>query len=84
MEIFRAEASFPAEGVAAPRVVPGIDWSDHLPFWNLGYPGFMVTDTAVYRNPNYHRASDNIETIDFDGMSRVVTGLVRCIEELAN
>lgn len=81
---FRTEARFPCEGVAAPQEVPGIDWSDHLYFWKFGYPAFMVTDTAIYRNPNYHRSTDTVETLDFDKMTRVVTGLVPCVEELAN
>jgi hypothetical protein len=28
---------------------PGIGWSDHWSFWQHGYPGVMVTDTALFR-----------------------------------
>ena len=35
----------------------------------------MITDTAFYRNPNYHQPSDVIETLDFVKMQAVVKGL---------
>lgn len=38
--------------------------SDNGPFWLRGIPALMLTDTADYRNPNYHRASDLPETLD--------------------
>ena len=61
--------------INAPRFLPGIDFSDHLNFWNRSYEALMITDTAFYRNPNYHRASDTIETLNFDRMSEVVKGV---------
>ena len=42
----------------APPVVLGIDFSDHWSFNKFGYRAFMVTDTAFYRNPNYHAPTD--------------------------
>jgi len=39
--------------------------SDHAMFWAQGYPAIMITDTANYRNPNYHKISDSISTLDF-------------------
>ncbi|USR92946.1 M28 family peptidase [Phormidium yuhuli AB48] len=38
--------------------------SDHAPFWLAGAPAVMVTDTANFRNPHYHRPSDTPETLD--------------------
>lgn len=40
--------------------------SDHAPFWKSQLPALMWTDTAEFRNPHYHRATDTVETIDFD------------------
>ncbi len=40
--------------------------SDHTPFWEIGIPALMVTDTANMRNSNYHTSHDTIDTIDFD------------------
>lgn len=80
---FRQNAAFPSEGVAAPGGIEGIGWSDHWAFWQMGYPALMVTDTAPFRNPNYHKMSDTPETLDYDRMARVVAGLSKVIEELA-
>ena len=49
-----------------------IDNSDHRNYWNDWYKAVMITDTSFYRNPNYHKAWDTINTIDFDKMSEVV------------
>ena len=54
-------------------VVPGqgenfseVRLSDHSPFWDAGIPAVMVTDTAFFRNPNYHKPSDTLETLDLE------------------
>jgi hypothetical protein len=45
--------------------------SDHASYWQSGLPALMLTDTAEFRNPNYHQPSDRIETLDFGFMCRV-------------
>jgi hypothetical protein len=82
IKVFRENAAFPSEGVAAPSFIPGIGWSDHWSFWQTGYPAIMITDTAPFRNPNYHRDTDLIESIDFDALARIVHGLVEVVGEL--
>jgi hypothetical protein len=81
---FRTHASFPSEGAALPDLLPGVGWSDHWSFWQQGYPAVMVTDTATFRDPNYHLRSDVIAHLDFERLARVVEGLRRTILELAN
>lgn len=81
---FRRHAAFPSEGVAAPGGIVGIGWSDHWAFWRQGYRAVMVTDTALFRYPHYHQASDTPDRLDYDRLARVVSGLARVIEELAN
>ena len=44
--------------------------SDHAPFWRQGVRSLFLTDTADFRNPNYHKASDLPETIDTDFLAR--------------
>ncbi|ARV59361.1 peptidase M28 [Nostocales cyanobacterium HT-58-2] len=56
--------------------------SDHAPFWDAGYPAMMVTDTAFMRNPNYHKPSDTIETLDLDFLTGVCQGLESGIRRL--
>ncbi len=65
----------PVYSINAPSFIPGIDLSDHKNYWLLDYPALMVTDTAFFRNPNYHRSSDTADTLDYNRMSKVVDGL---------
>jgi len=69
------KTSLPTEMLLLPPQIRGVDYSDHWGFWQLGFQAVMVTDTAFYRNPNYHTASDTIDTLDFVKMAKVVQGL---------
>ena len=80
---FRAGSDFPLESLAAFESVPGLAWSDQLSFWRQGYAAAMVTDTAFYRYPHYHRASDTPEKLVYPSMSRVVLGLRKAIAGVA-
>lgn len=44
----------------------------------------MVTDTAIDRNPNYHKPGDTPPTLDDESMARVVTGIEAVILHLAS
>ena len=79
---FRAHATFPSEGIAAPSFIPGINWSDHRSFWKQGYPAVMITDTAPYRYPHYHSSEDTPDKVDYDKMVYVVQGLEKMLEDL--
>ena len=72
----------PCEWLPVPNrglIVPDTRRSDHVPFWDNGYPAIMVTDTANMRNPHYHGGSDRIETLDLDFLAGVCQGLVEAI-----
>jgi peptidase M28-like protein len=79
---FRDHAAFPSEGIAAPIWIPGIGWSDHLPFDLGGYPAVMITGTAPFRNRHYHRLTDRPDTLDYERMARVISGLSAVVEAL--
>jgi len=81
---FRSAAAFPSEGAALPSFVTGVGWSDQWSFWQVGYPGVMVTDTAPFRNPNYHQPSDRPDTLDYARLARVTDGLVAVVKKLAD
>ena len=81
---FRTHTQFPSEGVSLPAWIPGVGWSDQWSFWQQGYPGIMVTDTAPFRYPDYHTENDTPDKIDFDKFTQVVMGLSHVISELAN
>jgi len=80
---FRKHAAFPSEGAAMPELIDEIGWSDQWSFWQFGYPALMVTDTAFFRNPNYHAPGDTPETLDYESFARVVDGLTDVIRDLA-
>jgi hypothetical protein len=42
----------------------------------------MVTDTAPFRNPNYHTAGDRPDTLDYPRMAALTRGLDPVIERL--
>ncbi|HLS87388.1 MAG TPA: M28 family peptidase [Burkholderiales bacterium] len=81
---FRESSDFPAERLASPASVPGVGLSDHASFWRAGYPGVMVTDTAFYRYPHYHLATDTPDRLRYPEMARVVEGLAQAIQRLAS
>lgn len=39
--------------------------SDHAPLWYAGLPAVLWTDTAEFRNANYHQRSDTPDTLDY-------------------
>lgn len=80
---FRSHAAFPSEGIAAPRFIPGVDYSDHAAYIDAGYPALMVTDTAPYRYPHYHTREDTPDKVDYDRLARVVQGLEGVVRDLA-
>lgn len=80
---FRNNTKMPSEGIAAPRWIPGIGWSDHWSFWKEGYKAVMITDTAPYRYPFYHTSQDTMEKLDYDRMARVVVGVIKVMSDLS-
>lgn len=80
--LFREQGKLPSEGAALPSFIPGVAWSDQWAFWQHGYPGIMITDTAPFRYPHYHSATDTPDRLDYDRFALVVSGVQKVIEEL--
>jgi Zn-dependent M28 family amino/carboxypeptidase len=80
---FRAHTAFPTIGGVAPGFVPGIGWSDHWAFAEHGFQAVMITDTAPFRYPHYHRPSDTPDKVDAESLARVVKGIERVIRDLS-
>ena len=81
---FRDLEVFPSEGLVAPQWIErDIRRSDHASYWYYDFPAIMITDTAFFRNQNYHAPEDKFNTLDYDSMARVVSGLTIMIERLA-
>lgn len=81
---FRDSTRFPSAGTAAWMRIPGISWSDQWSFWREGYDGVMITDTAPFRNDNYHQPWDRPDSLNYDHMARVVSGVARTVRHLAS
>jgi hypothetical protein len=75
----RGASSLPVRSINAPRWLPGVDFSDHLNYWDAGYEAVMITDTAFYRNPNYHTSGDTHDTLDYERMAMVVQGVYAAV-----
>lgn len=82
VKVFRETTPFPSEGLAAPELVQGVGWSDQWSFWQEGYPGIMITDTAPFRYPHYHLSSDLPQHLNYERMARVTAGIGVVIEGL--
>jgi Zn-dependent M28 family amino/carboxypeptidase len=80
---FRKEGKIPTEGAALPAFIAGVGWSDQWSFWQQGYPGIMITDTAPFRYPHYHEATDTPDKLDYDRFALVVSSVQKLIVELA-
>jgi hypothetical protein len=79
---FRRHAAFPSIGGVAPGFIKAIDYSDHWSYHQMGYPALMATDTAPFRNPQYHRASDLPDTVNYESLARVTLGIEQVLREL--
>jgi Zn-dependent M28 family amino/carboxypeptidase len=75
----KTHSNLPVSAMNAPAFIQGIDFSDHQNYWKFGIPAVMITDTAFFRNSNYHTENDTIETLDFDKMTEVVRGIYGAI-----
>ena len=63
------------------KVFPHLLRSDHAPFWFAKKPALMWTDTANFRNANYHLESDTPETLDYGFMKQVAQLMLATIME---
>ncbi|MEM6449096.1 MAG: M28 family peptidase [Cyanobacteria bacterium P01_D01_bin.105] len=61
------------------RLFPDLLRSDHAPFWEKDIPAVLVSDTANFRNPNYHTPQDTADTLDipfFKGSAQHVVNAI--------
>jgi len=73
-----------------PLVVPGngeqlpdTRRSDHTAFWEQGFAAVMVTDTANFRNPHYHRLTDTVDTLNLTFLAAVTDAVTNAVLALA-
>ena len=76
------KSSIKTKKFKAPRILPGIDFSDHRNYWHFGISALMITDTSFYRNFNYHQKTDTIETLDLNRMALVIDEVLQTLIQL--
>lgn len=81
---FGRQTDIPWQTATLPSFSPGAKSSDHWSFWKEGYPALMVTDTAPFRYPHYHKSSDTPDKLRYDFLNGVVEGLKASVWDLAN
>ncbi len=79
---YKRKAPIKTKKFTGSKSLPGIDFSDHLNYWKFGYSALMITDTAFYRNKNYHHKSDTIASLDIKRMADVIDGVVLVLLEM--
>lgn len=84
-ESFKENSKIRLEKAIFPDSIQGISWSDHWSFWQEKYPNaVMITDTALFRNPHYHKETDTAEHLNFSYMAEVLMALEKVLEDLVN
>jgi Peptidase family M28 len=84
VDSFRQHTKFPSEGASLSELLKAIGRSDRWAFWQQGFPALMVTDTAPFRYPYYHRPEDTPDRIWYSEFARVVGRLKKLINDLVN
>ena len=80
----RGARSMSLFSICLPEKINEIRLSDNSSFWDQGYPALMLTDTSFLRNPNYHRATDTPDTLDYQRMTEVTLGVASALQFLAS
>jgi Zn-dependent M28 family amino/carboxypeptidase len=81
LQVVKGEAVPAVQAIVAPGLGAGplsgnLMRSDHAPFWLAGESALFFTDTANFRNANYHEPTDTPDTLDRDfltGVARITT-----------
>jgi hypothetical protein len=79
----RGASDLQVRSFSGPSFIPGVSWSDHVAFWEHGFPAVMITDTALFRNPGYHGEDDTPERLDYARLAKVVLGVECAVRILA-
>lgn len=79
---YKATAALPVKRFKAPAWLPGIDFSDHLNYWQFNYPAVLLTDTAFYRNQHYHQPTDTLDRLDMRRLGLAVDAVLATVLRL--
>lgn len=74
--------SIATKSFRTPSFLGGANLSDHQNYWKFGYSAVMVTNTAFFRNHNYHTKLDKLEALNIGKMGLVIDGVFRTLVSL--
>ncbi len=83
-EAFQRYSKVPIASISAPAFIRGIQFSDHRNYGAEGFHSTMLTDTAFYRNHNYHQSTDTPNTLNYEKMAEIVNGLYGLVTDLSD
>ena len=81
---FKEVCPVPSLSAGLPDFIKGVGWSDHWSFWQAGYQGIMITDTALFRYEHYHEPTDTPDKLNFPVFAKCVDGLAKVVEHLTD
>ncbi|MEP7166196.1 MAG: M28 family peptidase [Ferruginibacter sp.] len=73
--------SIDIKSIRAPWFIAG-DNSDQINYWKFGYSAVMITNTAYFRNHNYHTTADKLDLLNIPKMALVIDGVFRALVQL--
>jgi len=78
----KGATNLPVYSINAPESLPGIDFSDHGNYWLFGMNAVMISDTAFYRNHEYHQVTDTADRLDYQKMTKVVIAVFEAMKRI--
>lgn len=73
--LLKAHGNMDSRRISYADKYPNNGPSDHSNYWQFDIPAVMVIGTGGHGNPNYHTATDTIETLDFEIMTDAVSSI---------
>jgi hypothetical protein len=64
-------------------VQDGLNWSDHLSFWQNGYSAILAMEDWEDFTPNYHTTGDLMNTLDYNYLADFIRAAIGSIAHLA-
>ncbi|MCG8696455.1 MAG: M28 family peptidase [Bacteroidales bacterium] len=80
--LMKKQTYIKSKAFKGPQNLAGVDFSDHANYWKFGYSAVLITNSAFYRNHNYHTSGDTIETLDLKRMCGVIEAIYHSIIKL--
>lgn len=74
-QLLKTNGSMDSRWISFAENYPNNGPSDHRNYWQFDIPAVMIIGTGGHGNPNYHKATDTIETLDFEIMTDAVNNI---------